>query len=260
MIVEFTGLPGSGKSTLSMAVQEVLLSRGYEVLTRFECKQRVGLTDQHSGGSRLRAIHNKILVTLKSVMVNIRIFSVIPWGQIIMGNSVRNQIVILGAFIKNLVERESINCLAKNNTIVLMDEGLFHRAYSLFVPTRKSFDLAKVINYGRTIRLPQLLVYLRPSILVALHRMQDRGIPIRMRRLKTSEIISMLVRGEAILDTLIETAMHKTSSKFDVIELIDQDIESSKQKILDWFDVHFPAINTQSSHSSAHSKFIFQYR
>ena len=178
-------------------------------------------------------------------MVNIRLFSVIPWGQIIMGNSVRNQIVILSAFFKNLVERESINCLAQNNTIVLMDEGLFHRAYSLFVPTRKSFDLAKVINYGRTIGLPQLLVYLKPSVLVTLHRMQERGMPIRMKRLKIPQIISMLVRGEAVLDTLIETAIHKTSSKFDVIELNGDDIEESKQKILDWFDVHFPPMTNQ---------------
>jgi len=243
VIVEFTGLPGSGKSTLSMAVQEVLLSRGYEVLTRFVCKQRAGLIDQHSGGSLLTAILNKIIITVKSIMMNIRIFSFIPWRQFIMGNSIRDQIVILRAFFKNIVERDAISCVAQNNTIVLMDEGLFHRAYSLFVPTKKSFSLFKVISYGLNIKLPNLLVYLRPSILASLHRMQKRGFPIRMKRLEAREIVSMLVRGEAVLDILVETAIHKSSAKFDVIILNGEDVEGSKQKVLDWFDVHFPPAN-----------------
>jgi thymidylate kinase len=243
VIVEFTGLPGSGKSTLSMAVQEVLLSRGYEVLTSFECKQVAGLIDQHSGGNRLTAILNNIIITVKCIMMNIRIFSVIPWWQLVMGNSIRDQIVILTAFFKNLVERDAINYVAQNNTIVLMDEGLFHRAYSLFVPTRNSLNLFKVINYGRTIWLPHLLIYLKPSILTSLHRMQKRGVPIRMKRLKAREIVSMLVRGEAVLDILVETAIHKPSAKFDVIILNGEDVEGSKQKILDWFDVHFPPTN-----------------
>jgi len=244
VIVEFTGLPGSGKSTLNEAVREVLLSQGYQVWTPKDYWQSIGLNQQSSYGSRMRAVVKKATILVRAATRNLSLMAVVPWRLILMRQSFRHQLVILDSFFSNLAEFEAADRLVPNNTIVLLDEGMVHRAVSLFVVQENSINLPGVIAYGRAIRLPDFLVYVRSTIPISLRRIIKRGVPLRMEKMDEPKILAMLVREKIVLDTLIENVRSWPSAKLDVIELNGENMAEAKQKLLDCFDRHLPPIKS----------------
>lgn len=130
MIIEFTGIPGSGKTTLNDVLQQFLISRGYQVWTQTEYWRQTG-NKQLSFSGRMLFIFRKSIVCLSSAITNFHLMLLVPWRNILAGQSFRNKWLCLNSFMTNLAEREAVENLVPNNTIALIDEGVFHRAYSL---------------------------------------------------------------------------------------------------------------------------------
>ena len=104
----------------------------------------------------------------------------------------------------NLAEREAAENLVPHNTIALMDEGIFHRSYSLFVTPEKYLDIKGILLYGRAVKLPDLLIYLKSPVPACLDRICRRELPVRMRGLKRSVALKMMIKGETALNVLIK--------------------------------------------------------
>ena len=149
-----------------------------------------------------------------------------------MGQSFHNKWLCLNSLMSNLAEHEAAKKIAFYNTIALIDEGLFHRAYSLFVTPEKHLDIKKILLYGRAVNLPDLLIYLKTPVPVCLDRIRRRGLPIRMRGLKDSVALKMMFKGEKALNTLIEDLKQRKLDTVSVIEFECQDISEANRKIL----------------------------
>ena len=232
MIIEFTGLPGSGKTTLNDALQQFLISRGYRVWTQTDYWRQIG-NKQLSFSRRMLFIFRKLIVCLKTVHTNFHVMPFVPWRNILAGQSFQNKWLCLNSFMTNLAEREAAEKLVPHNTVALMDEGIFHRAYSLFVTPEKYLDIKGILLYGRAVKLPDLLIYLKSPVPVCFDRILKRGLPIRMRGLNNSIALKMMFKGEKTLDTLVEGLRQRQLNNVNVLEIDCQDPVEAKNKLFD---------------------------
>ena len=239
LIIEFTGNPGSGKSTLAGAFRRELDTRGYHTWLPNEYWKDLGLIHTGNRYKRVGGIIKKFSGVARAALSNIPALGAIPWCDILMYTSFRHKKIILGAFATNLAEREVLKREVKRNTIALLDEGIVHRIYSLFVFPQISVNMTSVFKYLRAVDLPDLLVYVRSSIPSCMERMIKRGLPLRLENMQKSEILSMMAKGEETLDTVVEKIQSIFFSKVDVLELDGGNIPDGTKKILNWLDCKY---------------------
>lgn len=240
MIIEFTGLPGSGKSTLNTAAEEFLRSRGYHVWTPRNYWQILGLRERATSPQRILSVTRKAAALLKPALVNFQLIRVIPWLEVLKGRPFLHQKMVVNSFLSNLAELEAAKRVVSNGAVALLDEGIVHRAYGLFVLPQKSINSRAVKDYGRIVDLPDLLVYIRLKRAVSLNRMLDRGVPLRMVGLKNAESLRMLGNGEVLLDTLINSIRKRVSPECHVLDLDGEVMHSAKQNLMNWLEDHLP--------------------
>lgn len=236
MIIEFTGMPGSGKSTLNKAVQKVLVSKGYKIWTPKEYWQSMGLEQQAPLDKLIKGVIKKLAVVVRAVACNMPLMVVVPWRNILVCNSIHNKYVILNAFLSNLAERTAVKRNVAKNAIALIDEGIVHRAYSLFVLPKELVHVSELISYVRSIELPDLLVYLRSTIPRCLDGLARRGVPSRMERMSESEALSMLVKGKFVLDTIVKELKRLPRSQPYVLEVDGNNLCEAKGQLVNWID------------------------
>jgi len=201
LIIEFTGIPGTGKTTLCDALQRFLISRGYQIWTQTDYWRQIG-NKQLPFSGRMLFIFRKSIVCLRSALINFQLMSLVPWHNILTEQSFQNKCLCLNSFMTNLSEREAAESLVSNNTVALMDEGTFHRAYSLFVSPEKYLDIKGLLLYGRAVKLPDLLIYLKSPVPVCFDRIRSRGLPLRMRGLKNSVALKMIFQRNCKVNKL----------------------------------------------------------
>ena len=244
MIIEFTGLPGSGKSTLNKAAEEFLRSKGYYVWTPRNYWQRVWLRERASSPQRILGVTRKAAALLKPAFVNFQLISVIPWLDVLRGRPFRHQKMVVNSFMSNLAELEAAKRVVLNGSVALLDEGIVHRAYGLFVSPQKSINSKAVKGYARIVDLPDLLVYIRLNRTISLNRILERGVPLRMVGLKKAEILRMLSHGEILLDTLINSIRNRVFPICNVLELDGEVMHTAKQNLMNWIDDHLPTLKS----------------
>ena len=238
LIIEFTGLPGSGKSTLNNAVQKALVSKGYKTWSPRKYWQSMGLEQQIPSNNFRKGIIKKLAVILRAIACNMPVMLVVPWRNVLVGHSIRDRYMILNALLSNLAEQEAVTSYVPKDTIALIDEGMVHRAYSLFVLPGGSVNISEVMSYIRAIELPDLLVYVRSNIPDCLDGIVRRGVPARMKRMGVSEALSLLGKGEFLLDTMVEELKCLPSSEERVLEVDGDNLCQAKEKLVNWIDEH----------------------
>jgi hypothetical protein len=204
----------------------------------------MGLAQQAPLDNLIKGVIKKLAVVVRAVACNIPLMVVVPWRNILMRNSMRNKYMILNAFLSNLAERTAVKRNVAKDTIALIDEGIVHRAYSLFVLPRELVNISEVISYVRSIELPDLLVYIRSAIPQCLDGISRRGVPLRMKRMTGSEALSMLVKGKFVLDTIVEELKRLPCSQPYVLELDGDNLCEGKEKLVSWIDEHLSLIKT----------------
>ena len=240
MIIEFTGIPGSGKTTLNDALHQFLVARGYQVWKPIYYWRQIGRNQKLSFSERMLFIFRKLIVCLKTVRTNFHLMSFVPWRHILAEQSFQNKWLCLSSFMTNLAEREAAENLVPHNTIALMDEGIFHRSYSLFVTPEKYLDIKGILLYGRAVKLPDLLIYLKSPVPACLDRICRRELPVRMRGLKRSVALKMMIKGETALNVLIKDLRQRQLNNINVLELDCQDPVEAKNKLFDWIENFLP--------------------
>lgn len=238
MIVEFTGLPGSGKSTLNAAVEQFLLSGGYTVWTPRKHWKAMGLRQPTSSAQRGLAVTRKTALLIMTGLANIRLISMVPWFDVLAGRPLRHQKMVLNSFMSNLAELEVAKRLRGKSTVALLDEGIVHRAYGLFVSPEKPINSKTVERYARTVNLPDILVYVQLNRFISLKRMLRRGVPLRMTELENSKVLRMLAHGEVLLDVLVKAIHNRTASTCRIVELDGAVMDTARKELLNWLDNH----------------------
>ncbi len=238
MIIEFTGLPGCGKSTFSNNVYDFLQSKKYPVWTPSEYWKKMGLQRKVSRSKRVLAVIEKSAELVKAAVKNIELICAISWGEVLRNNSPSNIPLIINSFLSNLAEMGLAKKVSSRGTTALLDEGVVHRAYSLLNFPNKAVNLKSIERYARTVELPDVLVYIRLNKKICLERILKRGVPLRMAKLHKSEMIEMLANGELLLDTLIEAITGCRVSGCSVLEIDTETFPSEKHAILKFLFEH----------------------
>ncbi|MBW1999945.1 MAG: hypothetical protein JRJ29_18540 [Deltaproteobacteria bacterium] len=191
-------------------------------------------------------VTRKAAALLKPALANIELIRMIPWVDVLRGRSFLHQKMVVNSFLSNLAELEVAKRVVLNGTVALLDEGIVHRAYGLFVSSQESINSKAIRDYARIVDLPDLLVYIRLSCAISLDRVLERGVPLRMVGLKNAEILRMLSNGKMLLDTLINLIRSRASPQCHVLELDGEVMHAAKQDLITWLDDHLPTPKSDS--------------
>ena len=231
LIIEFTGIPGSGKTTLCKTLLQYFIARNYQVWTQTDYWRQIG-NKQLSFSGRMFFFFRKLIICLKSSFANSNLIFHLPWLDLLAGQSFKNKWRCLNSFLTNLAEYEAAKNLESHNTIALMDEGIFHRAYNIFVMPEKCLNNRRLLLYGKAVNMPDLLIYLKAPVSVCFGRISRRGLPIRMQGLNHSIALEMMLNGEKALNSLIEDLKQRKLKTVKVIEIECQDLSEANRKLL----------------------------
>ena len=182
MLVEFIGVTGAGKSTLLAATALALTRQGVRVGAADDLiLARYGLS--FIRGKKLRFALVQMLTLLPFVAYlgtrdGRRLTRLAP-GSIAEGmGSVRIGVSLLRNFVKRVgshvllerIRRERCGC-----DIILCDEGIVHAAHNLFVHTAVGPDMEAVVQFGRLVPKPDLLIWVTAPTAQSWSVIRQRG-------------------------------------------------------------------------------------
>ena len=234
MIIEFTGIPGSGKTNLHKALENNLRRKGCCVWTPSQHWQSLELQQQTNKSRRFLSVTRKATTLVKPAINNIHFVLSVPWIQALSGLTFKYKKLIARSFLVNLAESEFAKLTRKESVIALMDEGIVHRAYSLFVTLDHEINHKALERYITMVNLPDLLVYVKLNVKRALQRIMARGVPSRMTGLSYIQSEHMLVKGEQLLETLIQFIRQRRPNSCVIMEVDGELKDKSFKSISDW--------------------------
>lgn len=213
MLIEFIGLPGSGKTTLCGRLRTALTDAGCDVWTQ---------TDYWKTG-RIHAYAR----SFRDILGGIRIIRNVPWAHIVaMGGEHRG--LISKSILVNIAEHSAV-ARRPGREIAVFDEGLVQRAYSIFVYRRPSMNVVTMMHrYIDSLKLPELLIHIKAPVSLALERICKRGVPHRMAGMSRDQMEAMLMRGDRLIEMVVDYV--KTSAR--VLDVDAGEDDSSVRSIV----------------------------
>lgn len=178
MIVEFTGATGSGKSTLSCSVIELLSKRNIIAASVHE---------KDFPANVLRPV----IADISSHNIKTDLF-IFPWfllGSLCnlkfawfclmritrYGGSFSESSSILRSFIRKLGIFYYLKSRRFANTCCVVDEGIVHSAHNILVNTLKQVPDCDIKKFSELVPLPDIIVYVRADINTLSSRILDRN-------------------------------------------------------------------------------------
>lgn len=193
MILEFAGIPGSGKSTHAARLIDVLCAGGYPARsgTAASYGDRPGgqvrrIVRAYRKGTQLWTYRGLWVVSLSALAASNR--------------PVRDRILTLRRLAKDL---DGHRDAAARPEISVFDEGIVQRAFSLFVDGSAAPERL-VRSFVSTAPAPDLLILMsvEPAAAVLRLRGRERGLSPRISRLKPSHQLTALHDADELLLTV----------------------------------------------------------
>jgi len=178
MIIEYIGLPGSGKTTLAFKEKQ----KNKNIYLRSDLQnEQIDIIDIFSFILKRRKITFYLFIgTLYNFDINIK-----KWYTLILGviKTIKDYSIIEKKINKN------------SNTIILMDEGILQRSLSVFCFNKKKFNfflLKQIISVLLKYNLINKVYYIKVKSSTAIERCKNRsnGFPFRYSNLNSEKIAS----------------------------------------------------------------------
>jgi thymidylate kinase len=214
MIIEFIGAPGSGKSTLSLVVWRTLRDLGLKAMLITEagpyCLKRaflgslICLVTPRRWQERVLwgvfrrlivvyqlkfAIQNRVL-TRQAVGVLTR--HRLPW---------RERRSILRWFFRDASYHQFFRKRLRPDEVLILDEGLVHRATSLYTSVSEGPDPLEVVNYVKLLPRPDLVIGVQTSPDICAARVSSRG---SNRRYLGKDLVPFLVNSAKVVEIALQ--------------------------------------------------------
>jgi len=225
MIVEFVGLPGSGKSTLRNRTADILESMGIPFRLPGAFIESHGhmrdVTSNPFGAAVFRACKNlrKAGILIEVGITSPRLVSFTLRLLISDRRALYDSLLRLRLFLTSLTNRRFAQKGVFAQQLILFDEGVVQRAFTIFADGNRETDPKQVRYYARKIPLPDLLVYLKvdPTVMVDRIRLRPRGLSRRFRRMDEDRIASTMNEAQHMLDNLVEEIRNTAGSGVSVV-------------------------------------------
>jgi thymidylate kinase len=219
--LEFVGLPGAGKSTLSERVRRLIAATGGTSWDGNGWRLQWIHQDRSTALRRLRHIALKI----KTAITECRLLGFVLAALSRTPNSWRLRLLTFRLVLFNL-EAHHVKAPrpAATSQFLVIDEGLLQLALRLFLYEDGRFGDPTL--YARTIPAPDLIVQVRASPQVALERARSRrrGLPSRFRTLSNTDLEAVMTGATELIDHLVrEVVRTNPACRLMVLEVDDGD-------------------------------------
>jgi len=194
MFVEFTGMVGAGKSTLALALKKLLQDNNFEALSLGEAI--VNQMERSLLGRLVYSIapvawRTRVLYKVYSLGVeplcrvhfayeNPRLVWKVCASQFHRQIPLRHRQAILSLFFKIAGGYQFLRHRLEPNQVVILEEGLIHRAVNLYAWEPKQIDPALLMTYFSLLPALDLVVLVRAPFDICMERAEFRGLPSRL--------------------------------------------------------------------------------
>lgn len=212
MILEFIGLPGSGKSTLSQKLRESLTNIGYGSESPLAAtpprlfRAAIGV---------VRYWHVALLAT-RTLVASPR-----AW------NSKRLAAKWFALTLSDYMPRPS------DRSFLILDEGLLQRSFLLFMEQDGFGPIERVEDYVRRIPLPDVVIAIDISPAESLARLRNRSRTVsrRFQGLTADDQLTAFSKAAELLDLVLERATARPDWSMQIIRVPGSDLERAKQRL-----------------------------
>lgn len=244
VVVEFAGIPGSGKTTLSRIAAEGLRSKGFGAFTVIEAA-RIRASESTPGGL-LRRFERSRLARLAL------------WWMFYAASSIR-AILFIWRFRTESIDmartqgRRAVRQGLKAHTAwwyvqlggrrmyldssrsidaVLYDDGFAHRSVALFSSPGESGLTPGLDEYLRTVPTPDVVVHVRADVDTCLRRVVNRGVWRHSRTATSEDLADYLEAARGILERTVEAIGRRGTTVIEV-DNYDDSIDESSARLID---------------------------
>jgi len=209
MIVEFMGLPGSGKTRLHRTARKVIEKGGYSVWDPDEIWDSIR---RHKEKSDAKALTRTLKLATKVVLDlvpqlpqlfrfctrHFRFVFGIFWMALRNPNTIRTRLLLVKYLLIDICQYADISDHNGEEEIVLVDEGFIQHIFTNLVQSSHNTDFQKVRWYIKNAPLPDLLIYVPTTPETCLQRMRKRGLPRRLQHEPIDTVRTLLSRGDEV--------------------------------------------------------------
>lgn len=230
-VVEFTGPPGGGKSTLADRCARVLRERGLQIPERDDVRAlhlRYGWIGRLAGSQvRERDVAGQRLEYFKEVetpflLRRFRLFHPRAWRHWREAVAdVRDRDAASAEMLERWVERSVLTWLMlraqrRRMDLFLWEEGIAHRAVNLFAHPDAPLDEARLVAFLRAWPFPDALVYVDADVDACLARLGERGLPERLADRAPAEVRGFVERSADVARAIAEEARRRRLPVFEL--------------------------------------------
>lgn len=222
-IVELFGVPGSGKSYLRNTLVPLLKEQGVRVMGRPEairqCLQRrddgvlTGLFKKLPHRLWNRVIHQHYCLSEYKDFVAVHPKLTVLFSSVLIDHNVSQMAMqtIMGAFINTCVEWQLLETFAREDELILLDEGFCHRLFTLYGNLRFPCDQKGIEYYMEHIPLALAAIFIATPSHLCLDRLRQRAdLPVLLQGLDEEGIRSRLENGTDLFQHLVRVLSKKS--------------------------------------------------
>jgi adenylate kinase len=211
VILEFLGLPGSGKSTLCEELQRWLADADGPNSKPANRVDRMGLNTVLGMIRYWRAT----LIAGRTLMSSPR-----SWNDKRL--AVRWFLSTLGRY-----------AAPRDRRMLVLDEGLLQRSFLLFMERDGFGSVDRVARYVSAIPLPDAVIMVDVDPAESLARLQRRSRPVprRFRTMAGEDQLTAFTRGAELLDLVLATASARRGSSTVVIRVPSEDVDQARRHL-----------------------------
>jgi hypothetical protein len=218
-LIEFTGLPGSGKSTIVSIVKKWLIERGFKVADEYSVLrncQRILFGDlqfetilpwilsklnQKTLDRTIKYLGLKKAYELRYIKQNLELYKFISAQTQARPLPIDHKNFTLNIFFDLAARYQIAFELLDNESILIFDEGFFHKVVNFFVSVEEdNINFIGVKKYLEKIPRIYTLIKIEANEDMCNERLHKRELPFRLKDKTDDEIFKYLVKAKSVID------------------------------------------------------------
>jgi thymidylate kinase len=232
MIIEFVGLPGSGKTTLYHKALGKLAP--YENIQSSQTVRERYVRGPH-GTSWLK------LVAHWNTLITYRMFLLSSLYYIWRGyRPLFDKFAATKRFAVTLDNYAYLSRQRSSPEWIIFDEGIAQRAFMVMIDAKNGISRCAIEHYALEMPKPDVLIYLKTDPRVAAERVQERptGITVRLQGLSLDKLTLVMREAQEMFDALVACLNVPDEATVTIVELDANDLARAAIELNRWLEVH----------------------